>query len=233
MRILGLIPARGGSKGVPNKNRKLLQGKPLLQYTIEAALESAELDDVIFSSEDATLITMAREMGVEVPFTRPEALATDTAGSLEVVQHAIDYFKNIGRVYDAVCLLQVTTPFRTARAIDDAVIKFKAGDADALISVQKVPHEYNPHWVFEADSVGNLNIATGEKQVIKRRQDLPDAFIRDGSIYITKTEVLTTKNSFFGSKLQYFLTDPERYVNIDTLEDWENAERIAQRILGA
>ncbi|TVZ53397.1 cytidylyltransferase domain-containing protein [Dokdonia sp. Hel_I_53] len=230
MRILGIIPARGGSKGVPYKNRKLLEGKPLMQYTVEAALQSKELDDVIFSSEDATLIGMAKNMGVEVPFIRPATLATDSAGSLEVVQHAISFLKDIGRTYDAVCLLQVTTPFRSSQDIDMAIHQFKAQQTDALISVQKVPHEYNPHWVFEERSSGHLKIATGEDEIIKRRQDLPDAFIRDGSIYITKSDILTLGNSFYGETLQYILTDSSRYVNIDTLEDWEKASRIAKRI---
>lgn len=224
MKILGLIPARGGSKGIPNKNRKLLGGKPLLQYTAEAALNATNLDAVVFSSEDQSLRDLAKIYKLEVPFIRPIHLATDTAGSLDVVQHAIETLAKEGRTFDAVCLLQVTTPFRSAAVIDEAIKKFENEKADTLISVQKVPHQYNPHWVFEP-SEGSLKIATGDAEIIKRRQELPEAFIRDGAIYITKTETLLA-GSFFGKKISYLETDAQTFVNIDTLEDWVKAETI-------
>ncbi|MBX2826878.1 MAG: acylneuraminate cytidylyltransferase family protein [Flavobacteriaceae bacterium] len=222
MKVLGLIPARAGSKGIPHKNRKLLGGKPLLQYTVEAALKSSKLSEVVFSSEDETLMDMARGLGASVPFQRPDHLATDAAGSLEVVQHAL---VTLSENFDAVCLLQVTTPFRTSEDIDRAIDRFVELNTDSLVSVQPVPHQYNPHWVFE-ERDGVLQIATGEKQIIKRRQELPKAFILDGAIYITKTEVLLQKNSFFGEAMGYIELDPKRYVNIDTMEDWQVAETI-------
>jgi len=229
MKILGLIPARGGSKGIPHKNRKELGGKPLLQYTVEAALGAKLLDAVVFSSEDTTLMNMAEQMGATVAFKRPDQLAIDTAGSLEVVQHALETLAAQGTHYDAVCLLQVTTPFRTSEDIDAAISKFKMNETDSLISVQKVPHQYNPHWVFEARN-DNLKIATGEAEIIKRRQDLPDAFIRDGAIYITKSEVILKQGSFFGSIISHIELDPKRSVNIDTPEDWTKAEEIYKKL---
>ncbi|GEQ86802.1 hypothetical protein ULMS_23100 [Patiriisocius marinistellae] len=229
MKILGIIPARGGSKGIPNKNRKLLNGIPLLQYTTTAAKESQLLDEVIFTSEDDILISLAKSQGISVPFKRPAHLATDAAGSLEVVKHAISFYKEKGIYFDAVCLLQVTTPFRTAETIDLAIRKFKKNNCDSLISVQKVPHQFNPHWVFEEKN-GNLKIATGETRIIKRRQELPDAFIRDGAIYITKTRTLMEENSFFGNSTTYIETDASSYVNIDTMEDWKKAEMIIKQL---
>ncbi|MDT0556043.1 acylneuraminate cytidylyltransferase family protein [Patiriisocius hiemis] len=226
MKILGLIPARGGSKGIANKNRKLLGGKPLLSYTIEAALNATSLDSVVFSSEDSKLINLAKDLGVEVPFVRPQELATDTAGSLEVVQHAVKALAKLDRHYDAVCLLQVTSPFRTHQDIDKAITTFKNSQTDSLLSVQEVPHQYNPHWVFEKNEMGNLVIATKDAQIIKRRQDLPPAYIRDGAIYITKTEVLLDRNSFYGTSTSYIVSNPETYVNIDTEQDWERAEQL-------
>ena len=172
MKILGLIPARGGSKGMPNKNRKELGGKPLLEYTIEAALASKRLSRVIFSSEDEQLIDLAKKSGVEVPFVRPEVLATDVAGSLEVVQHALQFLAKEGEIYDAVCLLQVTYPFRTTEDIDLAVSKFNSSKTDSLISVKEVPHQYNPHWVFVQNESDNLTIATRDEKIIARRQEL-------------------------------------------------------------
>ncbi len=226
MKLLGIIPARGGSKGIPHKNRKLLGGRPLLQYTAEAALGSQLLSNVIFSSEDETLMEIANGLGISVPFKRPDHLASDTAGSLEVVQHAL---QALSEDYDAVCLLQVTTPFRTSQDIDNAINRFMESGTDSLISVQKVPHQYNPHWVFEENN-GILRIATGEQHIIKRRQELPDAYIRDGAIYITKTEVLLQKNSFFGDSIAHIELDPERHVNIDTMEDWEKAEELYKKL---
>ncbi len=225
MRVLGLIPARGGSKGIPGKNKKLLGGKPLLQYTIDQALQSKHLTDVVFSSEDASLIALAKSLGAQAPFVRPLELATDTAGSLEVVQHALQEMELLGKTYDAVCLLQVTTPFRGIDLIDTAIAKFKNAEADSLVTVQSVPQHYNPHWVFKTHG-DLLQLATGEKNIIKRRQDLPPAFIRDGAIYITKTTVLLNDHSFFGNRISYLQSDAATYVNIDTENDWQKAEQI-------
>ncbi|MDC8006298.1 acylneuraminate cytidylyltransferase family protein [Aureisphaera galaxeae] len=226
MKILGLIPARAGSKGIPHKNKKKLGGKPLLQYTIEAALGASSLASVVFSSEDDELMELAERMGAKVPFKRPDHLATDAAGSLEVVQHALQSLEDD---YDAVCLLQVTTPFRTSEDIDNAIERFKALGTDSLVSVQEVPHQYNPHWVFE-EKEGVLHIATGEQQIIKRRQELPKAYIRDGAIYITKTEVLLKEHSFFGARMGAIELDSKRHVNIDTLEDWKKAEALLREL---
>ena len=224
MKILGLIPARGGSKGIPNKNKKLLNGKPLLQYTIEAAKAARYLDRVIFSSEDKSLNELAKKLGVEVPFIRPGHLSLDTTGTLEVIQHAIDTLTRAGDEYDAVCLLQVTSPLRTNKFIDEAIQRFIKYQPDSLLSVLPVPPEYNPHWVYEKNKLGYLQIATGEKQIIKRRQDLPRAYHRDGAIYITRTKVLMQENSMYGSTIQFIESDVNRHVNIDTMKDWKRAE---------
>lgn len=229
MKILGLIPARGGSKEIPLKNQKELGGKPLLQYTIEAALGSKLLDNVIFSSEDATLIDLARRMGAEVSFVRPAHLASDTASSIAVVEHALEALAAMGRNYDAICLLQVTNPFRTSQFIDNAILKFKEAGTDSLVSVLKVPHEFNPHWIYEVSEKNTLKLSTGENEIIKRRQDLPVAYYRDGSIYITKSDIVTSQHSLYGKEISYIESDPERHVNIDTIQDWERAVVLAEK----
>ena len=229
MKVLGLIPARGGSKGIPLKNQKELGGKPLLQYTIEAALGSKLLDNVIFSSEDATLIDLARRMGAEVSFVRPAHLASDTASSIAVVEHALEALAAMGRNYDAICLLQVTNPFRTSQFIDNAILKFKEAGTDSLVSVLKVPHEFNPHWIYEVSEKNTLKLSTGENEIIKRRQDLPVAYYRDGSIYITKSDIVTSQHSLYGKEISYIESDPERHVNIDTIQDWERAVVLAEK----
>ena len=220
MKILGLIPARGGSKGIPRKNIKSLGGKPLLQYTFETAKNSELLSRVILSSDDPEIIAVAEEIGLEVPFSRPAVFAQDHITSLEVVQHALKFFAQNGENFDAVCLLQPTTPFRRKGLIDEAIEKFSKGNFDSLISVREVPQDYNPHWVFEEND-GQLQIATGEENIISRRQELPKAYHRDGAIYITKAEVLLEQNSLYGSKIGFIDTNGEPYVNIDTPEDWE------------
>ncbi|SDH03544.1 acylneuraminate cytidylyltransferase family protein [Psychroflexus sediminis] len=228
-RILAIIPARGGSKGVPRKNIKELGGKPLLAYTVEAAQKSKLIDRLILSSEDEEIMEVAKSLGVEVPFKRPEQLAKDQSGSMGVVQHAVEVLEQQGDVYDAVILLQVTSPFREEGFIDQAIEKFIKSESDGLVSVLPVPHEFNPHWVFETDKNDELKIATGDEEIIKRRQDLPKAFFRDGSIYITKTECIK-KGSFFGKKLTYIESNPDLYVNIDTMKDWEKATNTLEKI---
>ena len=225
MKILGLIPARGGSKGIPGKNIKPLAGKPLLQYTIEAAKRSILLSRIVLSSDDEEIITTSKRLGLEVPFQRPAELAGDSTGSLAVIQHALKYFIEQGENFEAVCLLQPTSPFRRLGLIDEAIEKFTSRKFDSLVSVREVPTDYNPHWTFEAEN-GSLKIATGEKEIITRRQDLPKAYHRDGAIYLTRTEVLMEQNSLYGKNIGFIDTTGDPYVNIDTREDLEEAERI-------
>lgn len=230
MKILGLIPVRGNSKGIPNKNRKLLNGKPLLKYTIEAALASKLLNRVIVSSEDETLIKLAESFGADVPFKRPTNLSLDTTPTIEVVDHALKFLARNNEYYDAVCLLQVTTPFRVLNEIDSAINVFKNQNSDSLISVREVPHQFNPHWVFKANNKARLSIATGDEKLITRRQDLPKSYFRDGSIYITKSHVILNEASLYGKNIAYVESTSTNFVNIDTLEDWKQAELIAKKI---
>ncbi|WP_374550752.1 cytidylyltransferase domain-containing protein [Flavobacterium sp.] len=223
MKILALIPARGGSKGVPRKNIRLLGKKPLIEYSIDAAKEADVFDEIIVSTEDEEIAIAAEVAGCKPPFIRPIELAQDNSTSISVVQHAIDFFEKKNIFFDAVCLLQPTSPFREKGFIEKAIQKFIENDYDCLISVLPVPHEYNPHWTFEEKN-GILKISTGDEKIISRRQDLPKAFHRDGSLYITKTEILKN-GSFYGEKIGFIESNQDYYVNIDTMEDWEKAEK--------
>ena len=225
MRILGLIPARGGSKGVPKKNIKLLGKKPLIEYTINDAKNSKLITEIVVSTDNQEIAIEAEIAGCKPPFIRPAEFAQDTSTSLEVVQHAIDFFESQNVFFDAVCLLQPTNPFREQGFIDKAIEKFITSKTDCLISVLPIPHEFNPHWAFEENEIGLLKIATGEKNIITRRQELPKAFYRDGAIYITKTEVIKN-GSLYGESIAYIENNPQFYVNIDTTEDWEKAEKL-------
>ena len=226
MKILAIIPARGGSKGVADKNIKLLNGKPLLAYTSEIAVQSKMLSEVMVSTEDEQIKNIAARLGMKVPFMRPQALAQDKTPTIDVIIHALEWYEKQNIFFEAVCLLQVTSPFRTVEFLDKAIAKFIESDCDSLVSVQKVPHEYNPHWTFEVNDEGNLKIATGEIRIIPRRQDLPTAYHRDGSIYITKTTVLLEEHSLYGRSTAFIESDPDLYANIDTMEDWKNAEKM-------
>ncbi|MGY5850415.1 acylneuraminate cytidylyltransferase family protein [Salegentibacter sp. F14] len=225
-KILGLVPARGGSKGLPGKNIKMLGGKPLLQYTWESARQSSMLDKVVLSTEDQEIKKVACGLGINVPFTRPENLAQDLTPSIEVIIHALKFLQDKGEEFDLVCLLQPTTPFRSPGLIDACIKKFEQNNYDSLISVREVPSECNPHWVFEEEG-GLLKLATGEESIIPQRQNLPRAYFRDGAIYLTKTKVLLEQGSLFGSRTGFYDTTGSPYVNIDTPTDWREAEKIA------
>ena len=149
MKILAIIPARGGSKGVPRKNIKLLAGKPLLEYTSAVTLKSSLLSKVVISTDDDEIISVAKKLGLEIPFKRPKDLATDSSSSLSVILHALEHFESKNIYFDAVCLLQVTSPFRTVTFLDQAIQQFIDKDTDSLVSVLEVPHEFNPHWTFD------------------------------------------------------------------------------------
>lgn len=228
MKILGIIPARGQSKGIPGKNIKMLAGKPLLQYTWEVASKSIFLSKVVLSTEDDGIIEVGKLLGIDVPFKRPSYLSNDKSPTLGVVQHALEFYKKEGEQFDAVCLLQVTSPFRTVALLDKAIETFKKAETDSLISVLEVPDEFNPHWTFKANERNELKISTGEDTIISRRQDLPKTYHRDGSIYLTKTSTILNDNSLFGNSISYVISNKEMYVNIDTIEDWEKAEVICK-----
>lgn len=224
MKILAIIPARSGSKGVKDKNIRLLADKPLIAYSIGAALQSKLISKTIVSTDSPEYAEVAKKYGAEVPFLRPDYLATDTASSIDVVIHVLEFLSSNNMHFDAVCILQPTSPFRKAGFIDKAIEQFINSKADALISVLPVPHEYNPHWTFEPNEDNLLKIATGEKEIIRRRQELPHAYFRDGSFYITKTDIVLNKKSLYGETLSYIVNDLELYVNIDTEIDWKKAE---------
>jgi len=226
VRVLGIVTARGGSKGLPRKNIRPLLGKPLLQYTAEAALGARRLARVVLSTDDEEIAEVGRRCGLEVPFLRPAELARDETPTLPVLQHMVLALEDEGDRYDAICLLQPTDPLRKPEHIDGCIEMLAEGEADAVVTVLAVPHDYNPHWVFFRDGDGLLRLSTGEPAPITRRQDLPPAFHRSGSVYVTRRDVLIEGNSLYGERLAGFLIDEGESVNIDGLGDMERAERL-------
>ena len=226
MKVLGIVPARGGSKGVPRKNIRLLQGKPLLAYTAEAALGSSRLSRVILSTDDYEIADTGREWGLDVPFMRPNELAVDSSPTLPVVRHALVSLEASGENFDAVCLLQPTSPLRRSVDIDNCIELLERTGADSVISVLPVPSEYNPKWVYWQSDNGELSISVGDKDPVARRQDLPSAYHRDGSVYVTRTQVIMDRESLYGDHVVAYNMPSEFSVNIDSEDDWLKAERM-------
>jgi len=226
MRVLGLVVARGGSKGVPRKNIRLLAGKPLLQYTAESALKARRLSRVILSTEDEEIAEVGRSCGLDIPFMRPMELAADSAPGFPVVQHAVGWLEEHGEYYDAVCVLQPTNPLRRADDIDACIDLLERDGADAVVTILPVPAEYNPHWVYFQASDGRLSLSTGAETPVPRRQELPPAFHREGSVYVTRRNTVMQDHSLYGRRLVGHLVDPARSINIDSMSDWERAEAL-------
>jgi CMP-N-acetylneuraminic acid synthetase len=232
MKTLGLVPARGGSKGIPRKNLRTLAGRPLLEYTARSALAATSLSRVVLSTDDEAIAESGRALGLSVPFLRPPELAEDDTPTLPVVQHALRWLDRRGETYDAVCLLQPTSPFRSARTIDGCVALLERSGADSVISVVPVPAEHNPHWVYFRSDDGLLRLATGEGAPIPRRQALPAAWCRDGSVYVTRAEIVRG-GSLYGERVVGWISEEEDVVNLDEMEDWKRAEAIAVRRAGS
>lgn len=223
MKVLGLIPARGGSKGIPRKNIKELNGYPLIAYSIKQGQKSKLLDRLIVSTDDDEIKAVAESFQVEVPFIRPDYLAESTSSSLDVILHALNWLESQGEHYDAVCLLQPTSPFRPDGIIDKAIEKFKEEKFDSLVSLRALPDHFNPHWTFYKDKNGLLK-APIQGTLISRRQDLPKYYHRDGAIYLLRVESLRKTNNLLGTLIGGLEIESPKLINIDTLEDWKIAE---------
>ena len=234
MRVLAVIPARGGSKSVPRKNIKDLGGKPLITWTIEAAKASGVFDRLILTTDDTEIAEVGKRYGAEVPFMRPSELAQDTTPTLPVLQHAITWLKEQeGYEPDAGMLLQPTTPFRSAEHIKGAVELFEKTGADSVVSVVEIPGNYNPHWAFKVDEDlrATLYLGGAIKTRIKRRQDLPKAYSPNGMIYLFKPKFLfdAADQNFYGDDVRAYEVEERVSINIDSPEDWVLAEMAVER----
>ena len=230
MKVLGIITARGGSKGVPGKNLKALAGKPLIAYTIAAAAASGALDRVILSTDDEAIAEAGRALGCEVPFLRPAALAQDDTPHLPVIQHAVRWMEqHAGYRPDAVMILQPTSPLREAADIRAAVDLLEQSGADSALSVSELPAHAHPMRAIRVDDTGAAVLfVTGEgvRHRINRRQDLPAAWVMNGAIYICRTSVLfADPPSLYGDRVVMHRMPAPRGLSIDDAHDWAEAER--------
>ena len=233
MKVLGVITARGGSKGIPGKNLRLLGGKPLLAHTVEAVNDCA-LDRVIVSTEDAAIAAAARSMGCDVPFMRPAELARDETPHLPVIQHAVQWLRvEAGYEPDVVLILQPTSPLRSAIDIAGALRMLELSDADSVVSVSEVSPHAHPMRMLRVDDQNHATLfATGEpvRKRVNRRQDMPKAWVMNGAIYACRTAVLfDAEPSLYGDRVVAFPMPAERSISIDDFEDWDAAERALAR----
>lgn len=227
MRTLGLVVARGGSKGIPQKNVRELAGRPLLAHTAEAGLAARRLDRCILSTDSEWIAEVGRECGLDVPFMRPAELARDDTPTLPVVEHTLRELAAAGDTFDAVCLLQPTHPLRTAVLIDRCIERLDRSDADSVLTVCAVPHTFHPNWTY-LERNGRLELALGGTEPIPRRQELPPAYHREGSVYVTRTAVVLS-GSLYGAHSVGEVVPAEDTVNLDTEEDWTRAEQLLAR----
>lgn len=224
MRVLGLVPARGGSKGIPRKNIRPLCGRPLLVYTAEAARASRRLDRVVLSTEDEEIAAIGREAGLEVPFLRPPELATDDTAAIAPVLHALDWLATReGYRPDALMLLQPPSPLRRAKDIDEAISLLEREAADGVTSV--CPPDYHPYWMKIVRD-GFLVPFMAEGAQYHSRQQLPPVLRTNGAIYLARVDPLRERCGFELERTVPYLMRREDSINIDDEFDWWVAEQL-------
>jgi CMP-N,N'-diacetyllegionaminic acid synthase len=231
-----LVTARGGSKGLPGKNLRLLAGKPLIAYTIDAARASGALDRVVLSTDDARIAEAGRASGCDVPFIRPSDLARDETPHLPVVQHAVRWLdEHQGYRPDAVMILQPTSPLRQSGHIRDSVALLESSGADSVVSVCAVPDHYHPLRAVSIDPSGTATLfVTGETlgRRINRRQDMPRAWTLNGAIYLFRTSQLSAAEpGLYGARAAAYIMSHASGISIDSLADWVAAERALEELV--
>jgi N-acylneuraminate cytidylyltransferase/CMP-N,N'-diacetyllegionaminic acid synthase len=222
--LITIITARGGSKGLPRKNVLPFYGKPLIAYTIEAAKNSSSIDRIIVSTDDEEIAAVAREFGAEVPFMRPAELASDTASSRDVILHALSFLEEQRSSIEDFCLLQPTSPLRTAADIDEMFKIFQRKKADSVLSI--TPYDHPIQWAVEMH--GDERLVPREKTIPGRRQELVEYYRPNGAVYMFQTNFFKDSMGYFGPNSYGYIMPPERSVDIDTRLDFVVAEAIAR-----
>lgn len=228
-KVLCTICARGGSKGVKNKNIKLLHGKPLIGYTIEQARESGLFEHIVISTDSDLIATVAQEYGAEVFFKRSEEMASDTAGKLEVIKDAFvrseEYYQT---TFDCLVDLDATAPLRSAQDIVDSYQQFLKDDNDNLITA--MPSRRSPYFnLVEVDAAGKVALSKKLDSSVVRRQDAPKSYDMNASIYIWKRDIILNENSLFLEKTGLYVMPEERSIDIDSELDFEFVEFLMRK----
>jgi len=225
-KILGIIPARGGSKGIPGKNIRLLNGKPLIYYTVEAARASELIDRLILTTDSPEIAEIGKSLGVDAPFLRPPELAQDDTPMLPVLEHAIQHVESGGWQPEIIVLLQPTAPLRRGEHIRLAVNMLMESKCDSVVSVVEVPRHYVPDFVLKIEE-GKLKPFL-DAPLVTRRQDARPAFSRDGTIYVFWRDMFFEKHTIYGDDCRPILIPDHESCNLDTMMDWQEAERMLQ-----
>jgi CMP-N,N'-diacetyllegionaminic acid synthase len=227
MRVLGFIPARGGSKGLPGKNLVPLAGRPLIAYTCDAARQSSRLARVVVSTDDPEIARVAASCGVDVPFMRPRELARDDTPMIDVVRHALAELDRRGDRFDAVAVLQPTSPLRRAEHIDAVVDLLCSSRAATAVSVVRVPHQFTPGSLMRLE--GDELVAYDAAAAPLRRQDKPALFARNGPAVLIVTRDAIAAGTFYGSGVVGYEMPSGDSIDIDTMDDVDEAEYRLQR----
>lgn len=223
--VLAIVPARGGSKGVPGKNVRPLAGRSLLDYVAQAARASGVIDRIVLSTDAEDVAEAGRAAGLEVPFMRPVELAADDTPMLPVLQHAVDHVSGAGWVPDVVVLLQPTSPLRQPEHIRRALDLLRSSGADSVVTVVEVPKHLSPDYVMRIEA-GVLKPFLPEGARVMRRQDVRPAYSRDGTVYAFRRTTLERFASIYGEDCRPIMIDAAESLSIDTPDDWAAAERI-------
>ena len=225
--ILGLIPARGGSKGLPQKNIKPFHGKPLIAYAIEEARNTPEINEVIVNTDDPTIARIAKEHGATIPFMRPKNLAQDTTPMIQVIKHTITWYKQNKTPIDTIILLQPTSPLRTRTHIKEALqlyFKYQRKNPETTV-VSVTPSKHHPYWMYTIHDT-HLQAFLPEKPLITRRQDLPKVYALNGAIYIAPSHVIMKDSTLITPHTIPYIMNPYESIDIDNNYDFKIAEAL-------
>lgn len=220
-KTIAIVPARGGSKGLPGKNIKLLNGKPLIAYSIEAARAVSRIDQIIISTESGEIADVAKTCGVDVPFMRPANLATDESPTIDLILHCLDMIPEA----TTVVLLQPTSPFRLASDIEHCLDLYHSNPHTSVVTVTE--SSKHPAWMYSIDKNQVLNKIVDMDAT--RRQDLPTIYCLNGAVYVASRELLQQKRTFLHDETLGYIMPQKRSLDIDHADDWEYAEFLISR----
>lgn len=221
-KVLAMIPARGGSKGLPGKNIKELCGKPVIAWSIDAAKSSKYVDTLMVSTDNDEIANISRAYGADVPFMRPDYLASDTATSYDAIEHTLDYYKN---GYDYLVLLEPTSPLRTSEDIDKAIEQLFSSDADSIVGISKT-EDQNPAFLIKLNSDNFIIGYEDEKMTVKRRQEIENVYFFEGTVYISDINTLREKKSFYHDTTIGYEVPKYKSLEIDDIYDFVMVEAI-------
>lgn len=224
--FLAIIPARGGSKGLPGKNIKELCGKPLIAWSIEAGLKSKYLDEVMVTTDSQNIVEISKRYGASVPFLRPDKLASDTASSFDAIKHTIEYYKNeLNKEFDYIVLLEPTSPLRKEYDIDIAIEILLNSNADSIVGICRT-EDQNPAFLVLKNEKNFISGYENKEIKVLRRQDIKDVYFFEGTIYISKTNILLDKKTFYHENTIGYEVPKYKSLEIDDIEDFIMVEAI-------